>query len=141
MSKVLALYPNAPKPVYTHILQNDYSFFTCNNEILNSSIQNSVESAKLIGVSESCSNQINYDMRQWICDCSMPSVEEIELGIFSCGPGCINRALNIECGSHCPAHDFCSNRQFQLMLYSPTEPFYAGLYKGWGLCAVDLIKK
>lgn len=119
---------DAPRPDYTHILDNDYTL----SEEPSFVTPNAVDAADLTRKRE---------MRRWICDCLLPATDELKKGVLACGPGCINRALNLECGPRCPAYDACSNRQFQLRLYAKAEPFYAGPGKGWGLRAIDPIKQ
>uniref|UniRef100_A0AA85J2L8 [histone H3]-lysine(36) N-trimethyltransferase n=1 Tax=Trichobilharzia regenti TaxID=157069 RepID=A0AA85J2L8_TRIRE len=140
LSSIFADYPEAPTPQYTHLLDNDYSLL---NSVHLSAYSKPTYpgSGKLLGTSGLRASSLHYEMRQWVCDCSAPTSEELELGILACGPGCINRALNIECGPHCAAGDFCSNRQFQMRLYAPTKPFYAGKDKGWGLMTTDNIER
>lgn len=140
LSSIFSSYPGAPIPQYTHLLNNDYSLLNSTRSSIPSKSTYS-GSGKLLGASGLRASSLHYEMRQWICDCVAPTPVELDLGILSCGPGCINRALNIECGPHCAAGDFCSNRQFQMRLYAPTRPFYAGKDKGWGLMATDNVEK
>ncbi|CAH8630524.1 unnamed protein product [Schistosoma intercalatum] len=140
LSSIFSSYPGAPIPQYTHLLNNDYSLLSSTRSSIPSKSTYS-GSGKLLGASGIRASSLHYEMRQWICDCVAPTPVELDLGILSCGPGCINRALNIECGPHCAAGDFCSNRQFQMRLYAPTRPFYAGKEKGWGLMATDNVEK
>ncbi|TNN05111.1 Histone-lysine N-methyltransferase SETD2 [Schistosoma japonicum] len=140
LSSIFSSYPEAPTPQYTHLLNNDYSLLgsTHSSAPYKSTCSGS---GKLLGTSGLRANSLHYEMRQWICDCAAPTPDELSEGLLSCGPGCINRALNIECGPHCAAGNFCSNRQFQLRLYAPTKPFYAGKDKGWGLMTTDNVEK
>ncbi|KAK4476160.1 hypothetical protein MN116_001376 [Schistosoma mekongi] len=140
LSSIFSSYPEAPTPQYTHLLNNDYSLLgsTHSSAPCKSTYSGS---GKLLGTSGLRANSLHYEMRQWICDCAAPTPDELSEGLLSCGPGCINRALNIECGPHCAAGDFCSNRQFQMRLYAPTKPFYAGKDKGWGLMTTDNVEK
>ncbi|CAH8675669.1 unnamed protein product [Schistosoma rodhaini] len=140
LSSIFSSYPGAPTPQYTHLLNNDYSLLSSTRSSIPSKSTYS-GSGKLLGATGLRASSLHYEMRQWICDCVAPTPVELNLGILSCGPGCINRALNIECGLHCAAGDFCSNRQFQMRLYAPTRPFYAGKDKGWGLMATDNVEK
>ncbi|GAA48681.1 histone-lysine N-methyltransferase SETD2 [Clonorchis sinensis] len=136
-SKVFDSHPEAPKPEYQHIVENDYSRI---ERINMTAMQNKVDGITKASLLGSTASLTHHEMRRWICDCATPSVEEIRAGIFPCGPGCINRALNIECGPSCPAGEFCHNRQFQKRLYAPTEPFYCGPGKGWGLRTTSPVK-
>ncbi|KAL7058027.1 hypothetical protein AAHC03_017025 [Spirometra sp. Aus1] len=121
-----------PQPVYEHVLENDYSQL---EEQLRRDASASIED-------DSLSRQLSREShRLWVCDCAPPSREEILAGRLGCEQGCINRALYIECGPRCPAYAWCSNRQFQLRLYAPTEPYYCGPEKGWGLRARKPIPK
>ncbi|CAH8620317.1 unnamed protein product [Heterobilharzia americana] len=140
LNSIFSSYPEAPTPQYTHLLNNDYSLL---NSLHSSSMNkpNCAGSGKLLGTSGLRASSLHFEMRQWVCDCSAPTAEELDLGILACGPGCINRALNIECGPQCAAGDFCSNRQFQMRLYAPTKPFYAGKDKGWGLMTTDNVER
>ncbi|THD21508.1 hypothetical protein D915_007807 [Fasciola hepatica] len=131
-------FADAPKPEYVHIMDNDYSPVDWTNT---SVTENGLPAAILLGSASVTSSVTHGEMRRWVCDCSPPSSEELEVGLFSCGPGCINRALNVECGSLCPAGRFCSNRQFKERFYAPTEPFYSGPGKGWGLKASEDIPR
>ncbi|KAG5443418.1 Histone-lysine N-methyltransferase setd2 [Clonorchis sinensis] len=137
-SKVFDSHPEAPKPEYQHIVENDYSRI---ERINMTAMQNKVDGITKASLLGSTASLTHHEMRRWICDCATPSVEEIRAGIFPCGPGCINRALNIECGPSCPAGEFCHNRQFQKRLYAPTEPFYCGPGKGWGLRTTSPVKR
>lgn len=109
-----------PIPEYTHVLENDYSLLKSHGNNNNSGFA----SIKPSG-----------------CDCAIPTHEELCAGQLACGLGCINRTVYMECGPLCPAYTVCSNRRFQLRLYAPTEPFYCGPEKGWGLRALEDIPK
>ncbi|KAF7232302.1 hypothetical protein EG68_12179 [Paragonimus skrjabini miyazakii] len=137
---VFAAFPDAPKPEYLHIIDNDYSSIDRLNSMITPARPDGLPAARLLGSVGMFGSLTQHEMRHWVCDCTMPSFEEFTLDV-ACGPGCINRALNIECGPSCPAGNFCSNRQFQERLYAPTEPFYSGPGKGWGLRSTSLIKK
>ncbi|KAA3678119.1 histone-lysine N-methyltransferase SETD2 [Paragonimus westermani] len=137
---VFAAFPDAPKPEYLHIIDNDYSNIDRLNSTMTLARPDGLPAARLLGSVGMFSSLTQHEMRHWVCDCTMPSFEEFTFGI-ACGPGCINRALNIECGPSCPAGNFCSNRQFQERLYAPTEPFYCGPGKGWGLRSTSVIEK
>ncbi|VDL89968.1 unnamed protein product [Schistocephalus solidus] len=102
-----------PQPLYEHVLENDYSQ-------LEEQLRRDAPAAA--SESDSLPRQLSREShRLWVC--------------------CINRALYIECGPRCPAYAWCSNRQFQLRLYAPTEPYYCGPEKGWGLRALKPIPK
>lgn len=68
--------------------------------------------------------------------CFCEPTEEDLAARRGCGPGCINRELNIECGSRCPSGARCTNRRFQNKEYANVETFDAGA-KGIGLRAVE----
>lgn len=136
--KVFDAFIGAPKPTYVHIMDNDYSLVDCADTFAGA---NGLPAAVLLGSASVTSSVTHGEMRRWVCDCSPPTFEELEMGLFSCGPGCINRALNVECGSLCPAGKFCSNRQFKEKFYAPAEPFYSGPGKGWGLKALEDIPR
>ncbi|KAF6779792.1 hypothetical protein AHF37_00714 [Paragonimus kellicotti] len=126
---VFAAFPDAPKPEYLHIIDNDYSSIDRLNSMMTPARPDGLPAARLLGSVGMFSSLTQHEMRHWVCDCTMPSFEEFTLGI-ACGPGCINRALNIE-----------STEQFQERLYAPTEPFYSGPGKGWGVRSTSLIEK
>ncbi|VDP16516.1 unnamed protein product [Echinostoma caproni] len=139
--KVFEAFVDAPKPKYVHIMDNDYSSVDVTDTSFATSRENGLPPAVLLGSAGVTTSVTHSEMRRWVCDCSPPTAEELEMGLFSCGPGCINRALNVECGSLCPAGRFCSNRQFKERFYAPTEPFYSGPGKGWGLRATEDIPR
>ncbi|VDK39472.1 unnamed protein product [Taenia asiatica] len=120
-----------PTPDYTHVLENDYALLE--------------DRLRREGVDLTSSGHLSLQRRggggDWVCDCAVPTTDELLSGKLACGQGCINRAVYIECGSRCPAHAVCSNRQFQLRLYASTEPYYCGPEKGWGLRALQTISK
>ncbi|KAL5103390.1 Histone-lysine N-methyltransferase SETD2 [Taenia crassiceps] len=120
-----------PTPDYTHVLENDYTLLE--------------DRLRREGVDSASSEHLSLQRRggggDWVCDCAVPTADELLSGKLACGQGCINRAVYIECGSRCPAHAVCSNRQFQLRLYASTEPYYCGPEKGWGLRALHTISK
>ncbi|EUB60744.1 Histone-lysine N-methyltransferase SETD2 [Echinococcus granulosus] len=119
-----------PTPDYIHVLENDYAL-----------LEDRLRREGINLASEVLSLQRRGGGGDWVCDCAVPSADELLSGKLACGQGCINRAVYIECGSRCPAHAVCSNRQFQLRLYASTEPFYCGPEKGWGLRALQTISK
>ncbi|VEL18503.1 unnamed protein product [Protopolystoma xenopodis] len=125
---------DAPRPCYQHILENDTSRLE-DQSAIGSSASDGVSTGSSVGTA------VGGGTRRWICDCAQPSSTELAAGLFSCGPGCINRAINIECSPRCPAGEGCSNRAFKQRWYAPSRPFYAGPDKGWGLKALDLISK
>ncbi|CAH8501063.1 unnamed protein product [Dicrocoelium dendriticum] len=125
-------FPDAPRPAYLHVVDNDYSQVDLTRSC--------TSPACLVGFSGSAAGRF-HEMRCWVCDCTVPSLTDLNNGLYACGPGCINRALNIECGPSCPTGNLCSNRQFQLRLYAPSEPFYCGPDKGWGLRTTAEVKK
>ncbi|VDM33824.1 unnamed protein product [Hydatigera taeniaeformis] len=120
-----------PTPDYKHVLENDYALLE--------------DRLRREGVDLTSSEHLSLHRLggggDWVCDCAVPTAEELLSGKLACGQGCINRAVYIECGSRCPAHAVCSNRQFQLRLYASTEPYYCGPEKGWGLRALQSISK
>ncbi|KAK0426274.1 hypothetical protein QR680_009617 [Steinernema hermaphroditum] len=71
------------------------------------------------------------------CFCKLP--EKIPENYKGCGDTCVNRASKFECGSRCPAGQYCSNKKFQKKAYAPVEAFYCGPQKGWGVRATDNI--
>lgn len=75
-------------------------------------------------------------MKRMVCDCTTSKVDRA-MGISACGLDCLNRMLMIECGSRCPCLDYCTNKRFQKKQYMKTEPFNAGVGKGWGLKAAE----
>ncbi|KAL5962923.1 Histone-lysine N-methyltransferase SETD2 [Taenia solium] len=120
-----------PTPDYTHVLENDYALLE--------------DRLRREGVDLASLGHLSLQRRggggDWVCDCAVPTADKLLSGKLACGQGCINRAVYIECGSRCPAHAVCSNRQFQLRLYASTEPYYCGPEKGWGLRALQTISK
>lgn len=62
-----------------------------------------------------------------ICECSA------EQGTV-CGPdsNCLNRMLQFECTTKCPAQEKCMNQRFSKREYADLEP-YRALNRGWGL--------
>ncbi|VDD75809.1 unnamed protein product [Mesocestoides corti] len=118
-----------PRPEYQHVLENDYTLIE----------------ASLLREGVDPGDNPAFPLRggggDWVCDCEVPTMEDLLSGKLGCGQGCINRAVYIECGKRCPAHAVCSNRQFQLRLYAQTEPYFCGPEKGWGLRALKLIPK
>ena len=74
-----------------------------------------------------------------ICDCSVPTAEEVEDGEVGCGEECLNRLLMIECGSRCACGESCTNKRFQRRKYADVSA-KATPGKGHGLFAnVDLV--
>lgn len=121
-------------PEYEHVLENDYSRLEEQWRREDPDVAT--------GQSAAAADLRRRESRLWVCDCSPPSVEDLEAGRLACGQGCINRALYIECSNRrCPASNVCSNRIFQLRLYAHTEPYYCGPEKGWGLRALKHIPR
>ena len=84
---------------------------------------------------KSCSRKEKKNKRLE-CACVFdPAVDKPE---EACGENCLNRMMMIECTSKCKLLDFCTNKQFQKTLYSPTEVFRTDC-KGWGLRATRAI--
>ncbi|XP_022664075.1 histone-lysine N-methyltransferase NSD2-like isoform X4 [Varroa jacobsoni] len=54
---------------------------------------------------------------------------------------CLNRAINIECGSGCPMGEKCQNRRFQRRQYKKTTTFLTSDGRGWGLRSEEAIRK
>lgn len=81
----------------------------------------------------------NKQAKRMTCDCST-SEQERNLGLVPCGEDCLNRMLMIECGSRCACDSYCTNKRFQRHQYSFIIPFQTS-FKGWGLKALDEIKK
>ncbi|KAM7539249.1 hypothetical protein Aperf_G00000055365 [Anoplocephala perfoliata] len=119
-----------PAPEYVHILENDYT------EIENKLLRRNIDPVLYLRRNFGGGTGGSY-----VCNCSPPTKEELAEGRLACGKDCINRCVLIECDNKCPAYAVCSNRQFQMRLYAPTEPFYCGPHKGWGLKAIADIAK
>lgn len=64
----------------------------------------------------------------------MPICECLAQQESHCGPdcNCLNRMLQFECTSKCPALDKCQNQRFVKREYAELEP-YRALNRGWGL--------
>nr|CDS31041.1 histone lysine N methyltransferase SETD2 [Hymenolepis microstoma] len=119
-----------PAPQYAHILENDYGDYE--NKLRRQGIDPIPHLRQHFGGGTG---------GDYVCTCASPSKEELAAGHLACEKDCINRCVHMECDSRCPAHSLCSNRRFQLRLYAPTEPFYCGPHKGWGLRATKDIAK
>ncbi|VDN99569.1 unnamed protein product [Rodentolepis nana] len=113
-----------PAPQYVHILENDYGDY-----------ENKLRRQGIEPISHLRQHFGGGTGGDYVCTCASPSKEELAAGHLACGKACINRCVHMECDSRCPARFLCSNRRFQLRLYAPTEPFFCGPHKGWGLRA------
>jgi len=79
-------------------------------------------------------SQENAEMQ---CDCFLTGDEEAQ-GHLSCGAGCINRMLMIECGPLCSNGARCTNKRFQQHQCWPCRVFRTEK-KGCGITAELLI--
>jgi len=57
-----------------------------------------------------------------------------------CGEGCMNRAMNVECGRRCELGDKCTNQRISRRKYAKTKTFLTSDNRGWGLTAKEDIK-
>lgn len=62
-----------------------------------------------------CEEALSRENKVIPCSCA-PTKAELLRG-EGCGVSCINRNLFIECGSHCPSGKYCTNKQFQKVLF------------------------
>ncbi|XP_050438814.1 probable histone-lysine N-methyltransferase CG1716 [Adelges cooleyi] len=74
-----------------------------------------------------------------LCECTYTKEDWLK-GRPGCGEGCLNRLLNIECGSGCPLKSFCTNKQFQNKQFKHTQ-LVKTQNKGYGVCAFEDIPK
>ncbi|XP_050527182.1 uncharacterized protein LOC126897539 isoform X2 [Daktulosphaira vitifoliae] len=74
-----------------------------------------------------------------LCDCTYTKEDWLE-GKPGCGEGCLNRLLNIECGSGCSLKSLCTNKQFQNKQFKRTQ-IVKTEDKGYGVCALEDISK
>uniref|UniRef100_A0A8C9BA53 [histone H3]-lysine(36) N-trimethyltransferase n=1 Tax=Phocoena sinus TaxID=42100 RepID=A0A8C9BA53_PHOSS len=79
-------------------------------------------------------NKSHQDIKRMQCECTPLSKDERAQGEIACGEDCLNRLLMIECSSHCPNGNYCSNRRFQRKQHADVEVIFTEK-KGWGLRA------
>ena len=95
-----------------------------------------------------------YHETDEVCECSnKPPVLVDGQEVRQCGPGCLNRMLQIECydnksksravncnGGNCSIGGDCGNRQIQQRKYAKVQPFME-FERGWGLRVVEPVQK
>ncbi|KMZ09597.1 uncharacterized protein Dsimw501_GD17127 [Drosophila simulans] len=84
-----------------------------------------------------CARQVSQENAEMQCDCFLTGDEEAQ-GHLSCGAGCINRMLMIECGPLCSNGARCTNKRFQQHQCWPCRVFRTEK-KGCGITAELLI--
>ncbi|XP_003743600.1 histone-lysine N-methyltransferase NSD2 [Galendromus occidentalis] len=82
-------------------------------------------------VSASCRKRRLHDVDPCSCKVSSPCVD------FTC----TNRAVYVECSDDCAQREKCKNRRFQERAYRATKVFLTPDGRGWGLQAVEDLKK
>ncbi|XP_043658282.1 probable histone-lysine N-methyltransferase CG1716 isoform X2 [Drosophila teissieri] len=80
-----------------------------------------------------CARQVSQENAEMQCDCFLTGDEEAQ-GHLSCGAGCINRMLMIECGPLCTNGARCTNKRFQQHQCWPCRVFRTEK-KGCGITA------
>ncbi|XP_017086541.1 probable histone-lysine N-methyltransferase CG1716 isoform X2 [Drosophila eugracilis] len=80
-----------------------------------------------------CARQVSQENAEMQCDCFLTGDEEAQ-GHLSCGSGCINRMLMIECGPLCTNGQRCTNKRFQQHQCWPCRVFRTEK-KGCGITA------
>ncbi|XP_016979710.1 probable histone-lysine N-methyltransferase CG1716 [Drosophila rhopaloa] len=80
-----------------------------------------------------CARQVSQENAEMQCDCFLTGDEEAQ-GHLSCGAGCINRMLMIECGPLCTNGQRCTNKRFQQHQCWPCRVFRTEK-KGCGITA------